>query len=427
LFVPKNKYTKKHWEPDKLNGKMKKQSFSYLAIAIIAISVAFTSCKKEDTLDTEQGANFTVGDGLSATTAYEINTPEKLVRLAKLVNAGDTDYNNKYYKLTANIDLSAYGTNFNDGRGWIPIGNSYGFIPDILVHPFRGNFDGNGFVVSNLFINDSISRFAGLFGDIQGGTIKNLGVINVNITGKNYVGGVAGSVYMGKVTNCYSIGTVSGNDYVGGVVGAVHGGYNNSVTDCYATGTVNGNNYVGGVAGAVSGSFNFISSATNCYSTGAVNGNNYVGGVFGYVETCDITNCHAKGAVNGKNNYIGGVTGYVDNGIVTDCYATGEVKGNNYVGGITGYIFDSGIANCYATGAVNGKNNWVGGVAGSVSYSIVTNCYAKGNVSGGNNWVGGVVGEAKGSGIANCYATGAIKGNRGVGGIAGYIFDSSIF
>jgi hypothetical protein len=66
---------------------------------------------------------FAGGDG-SQGDLYQIATAAQLAKLAELVNAGDTDYNSRYYQLISDIDLSSYGasnTGFNSGKGWIPI------------------------------------------------------------------------------------------------------------------------------------------------------------------------------------------------------------------------------------------------------------------------------------------------------------------
>ena len=81
------------------------------------------------------------GTGLSYTTAYEINTPAQLARLAELVNRGEIIVGT-FFKLTADIDLSAYGSRFNNGKGWIPIGN--------FTNQFSGHFNGNNHTVIGL-------------------------------------------------------------------------------------------------------------------------------------------------------------------------------------------------------------------------------------------------------------------------------------
>jgi hypothetical protein len=76
------------------------------------------------------------GNGTSQVQAYEISTPEQLAQLAYNVNAG-SDYSNKYFKLTADIDLL--------GKEWTPIG--YRFYPG-AERGFNGIFDGNNKTIS---------------------------------------------------------------------------------------------------------------------------------------------------------------------------------------------------------------------------------------------------------------------------------------
>ncbi len=244
---------------------------------------------------------------------YMITTAEHLTLLADLVNA-DTYPNpvwaNKYYQLSADIDLSDYGkgAEFNSGNGWIPIGGR-------LSNRFYGNFDGNGKNITGLYMStNAIKNFFGLFGIVDGGIIQNLGVVDVNITGDfYYVGGVAGYVGGGGITNCYTTGVITGYSYVGGIAGHVNS--NGSVTECYSKNIVNGNDQVGGIVGYV-----YFGNVTNCYSTGTISGNNCIGGVVGNVEFGSVAYCYSTGAISGNNGLVGGVAGVVS-GIVINCAA----------------------------------------------------------------------------------------------------------
>jgi hypothetical protein len=315
---------------------------------------------------------------------YQINTADKLAKLSELVNTGDTNYNDKYYKLTANLDLSVYGENWDNGKGWTPVGTE--------THPFKGIFDGNDNKISGIFINRT--GYTGLFGFVNGGMVQNLGLLEVSIIGGNRVGGIAGSVGVGgSVTNCYATGTVSGNAFVGGIAGSVEVG--GSMTNCYVTGAVSGGGYVGGIAGDVYGSM------INCFATGAVSGVDRVGGVAGsIVYPGSVTDCYATGTVSG-NAFVGGVTGFVSVS-VTNCYTTGTVSGNAFVGGVAGYLdWFGSVTNCYATGAVSG-DSVIGGVAGYVEVnSSVTNCAALNPSISGNSNVGRVAGDDKDGSLTN--------------------------
>jgi len=191
--------------------------------------------------------------------------------------------------------------------------------------PFTGSFNGNAHIVSHLTITGE--DYLGLFGRLgPGAEVKDLGVVDVNITGSgDYVGGLVGWKG-GTLTRCHSTGTVSGSGYfVGGLVGSNNG----TVTQCYSASAVSGTDFVGGLVG-----YNNEGSLTNCYSTGAVVGVWGVGGLVGY-------------------NYYGSA--------VTNCYSTGAVTGNTDVGGLVGWSADI--------------DRWV-------PVTIVTNCFWDTQTSG---------------------------------------------
>ncbi|WP_075317861.1 PL29 family lyase N-terminal domain-containing protein [Bacteroides togonis] len=206
--------------------------------------------------------------------------------------------------LAADITLPTVAEGENN---WTPIGtNGYS-------KRYTGTFDGGGHTITGLTINQSGTDHVGLFGCIGGrGTVKNLTLENVNITGHDNVGGVVGSTddYLNIVTGCTVSGTVSGNSNVGGVVG-----YNNSsVSGCTASGDVTGmGNNVGGVVGYNN------SSVTACYhASGSVSGANFVGGLVGYTDL--MTACYnASGDVTSKGDFVGSVAGY-NSSIITACY-----------------------------------------------------------------------------------------------------------
>jgi len=284
------------------------------------------------------------GTGTSANDPYIIDTPERLARLATYVSAGTAPYANAgmYYKLTENISLSAYGAAFNLGRGWIPIGTDNN-------RPFKGHFDGNGKIVSGLYINNTTVDYAGLFGYINsGGSVKNLGVEGV-VTGSNNVGGLASRIMdRASISNCYSSVKVTGNNYVGGLVAYIYDTRTPETADC--------------------------ASVSNCYTTGAVSGNTSVGGLVGEMNRGRITNCYATGLVTGTitgNRYVGGVAGsLVQIPRIANCAALNpSVTGSGSIGRVSANNDGSQLTNNVAwegmtlngvtvnTGAANGNNH----------------------------------------------------------------------
>lgn len=269
---------------------------------------------------------------------FTLSTGEDLAGLAKIVNNGTDDFWGKTVRLANDIDLSAYGKNHNGGKGWVPIGNE--------AAPFRGIFDGGRKSVSGLYINDTTLNCAGLFGYINGGTVRNLGVVDVEVSGGGNladseadVGGVGGVVgeSRGNVDDCHTTGTVRGERaYTGGVAGLVYG----RVANCYSAATVSGSYCVGGVVGN--------GDADKCYATGAVSGGGSLGGVVG---AGSAANCYAMGAV-GSNGFSPTVGGVVGHGSATNCYATGAVGGiatsHYHLGGVVGVAYWSTVTNCAA-------------------------------------------------------------------------------
>jgi len=393
------------------------QLFSYSVIAFISITSA--------------NAQFSGGDGSSGN-PYIISTSAQLAQLATFVNAGNTTYNNKHYKLQNDIDLSEYGEGsaFNNGKGWIPIGKRYSTSPG-EYYQFYGNFDGDNNKITGLYLNDATLMWAGLFGRLQGGTVQNLAVEDANISGSGFVGAIAAYPdNESKVTNCYSSGTMTTSDSgIGGIAGWVDNG--SDVIDCYSSCTVISTGslslYIGGVvgliqsyssitgcyftgevissyalAGGVIGSAGYYSKVSNCYSTGNVKGNFAIGGVVGQVQNwTPIVNCYATGNIEG-NSDVGGVVGTIYNtSYVSDCYSSATVTGLGRIGGIVGYQYFNEqydgdqvtIENCYSFGAIRGTQNNTGGIAGNIDKCYMANCAALNpSVNGTGNNTGRVVG-----------------------------------
>ena len=311
------------------------------------------------------------------------------------------------YELTADIDLDV--DPYNTGAGWEPIGT--------VRAEFTATFEGNSNTISGLFINRSTTAYAGLFSDVdRAGVIQNVGLVDTDVTGSDYVGGLAG-YNSGTITASYAMGAVSGNKYVGGLVGR-NGG---TIEYSRATGTVSGtDNQIGGLVGTNTGTIEAS------YATGVVSEGQTVGGLVGTNWNGTIEASYATGAVSG-NDYVGGLVGDQSGGMIEASYATGTVSGNNYVGGLVGYQGRGTIEVSYATGAVSGNNYYVGGLVGSQARGAIEASYATGAVSG-NRYVGGLVGshgllgDQSGGTIEASYATGTVSGNNDSGGLVGANF-----
>jgi len=141
-----------------------------------------------------------------------------------------------------------------------------------------GEFDGNGHKIRNSSVDSGFVLQLGLFGYLaSSGTVSEVGVENVNITGFSFVGGLVG-LSMGTVNNSYATGSVNGYSNVGGLVGKNEG----TVSNSYSTGSVTGEVRVGGLVGWHCNPEE--GAVTDSYSTGSVNGENSVGGLVGVNE-----------------------------------------------------------------------------------------------------------------------------------------------
>ncbi|MEV9499575.1 beta strand repeat-containing protein [Aliarcobacter butzleri] len=174
---------------------------------------------------------FNSGYGTSA-------NPYTITNWTQLQNINNSNIltQNYYFNLLNNLNNSTAGYIGNTGAGWNPIGN--------YLNNFNGTFDGKGFTISDLYINRLSQSYIGLFGWISG-TIKNLGLVDENITGNSAVGGLVG-INNGTIQNSYATGLVTGSgSTIGGLVGQNYGTIQNS----YASNLITGNNYVGGLVG----------------------------------------------------------------------------------------------------------------------------------------------------------------------------------
>ena len=242
---------------------------------------------------------------------YSISSAEELAKLAAMTDNGGIGENTEFV-LANDIDLSVYST----GEGWTPIGSP--------SKKFTATFDGNGHVVSNLYIYRPNDNNQGLFGWASNADIKNVGLENVDVTGDCNVGGLVGNGSNSIISNCYATGDVVGGGWVGGLVGE---GSSSTISNCYATGSVTGTRTYSNVGGLVGYGQNRIIISSS-YSTGSVTGNNNVGGLLGWSNYGTINNSYSTGTVTGNAN-VGGLLGYggvtLDNAYYTD--TTGQTNG----------------------------------------------------------------------------------------------------
>ena len=159
----------------------------------------------------------------------------------------------RHYVLRDNISLSS---------NWTPIPS------------FSGTFNGDGHTISNLTTSGAARQ--GMFREIlSGGEVRNLGLLNVSISGASEAGGGIAGVNEGLITNSFVIGgTISGAgsfSNIGGIVGVS----SETVTFCYADVILDGTGaFFGGIAGQSSGILSNSVVVTSTVINGASPGPN---------------------------------------------------------------------------------------------------------------------------------------------------------
>ena len=276
-----------------------------------------------DSWDGTVASGFAGGKGTSDD-PYLISTSAQLAYLAQQVNGG-TSYAGEYFRQTENFDLA--------DKKWTPIGSS-------PSQAFRGHFDGGNKGVYCLNV-DITGSYAGLFGYIRSGSVRNVGVFSgaVKSTGYN-VGGIVGAlVGNSSMENCTASVNVSGKANVGGLVGSISG---STVSNChFLSGEITGignDNYsdsYGGIVGIAQSSINTVS---DCSANASVKGRQYVGGLCGWFGNEDhvFSKCTMKGSVTVTDGSCGGLVGYISGskGKFETCQFEGSINREGGAGSI---------------------------------------------------------------------------------------------
>ena len=247
---------------------------------------------------------------------YLITTPAELAWVAEQVNSKTEYFAGKTIKLMNDIDLS--------GSYWTPVGN----VNDYPTVTFKGTFDGQNHVISNLTASDDAAVYAaaGLFGSITG-TVKNVTLKNVNIRSTHYAGAVVGysSTNGATIENCH-----------------VDGGTITTVPE---------------------------------YTGSAYDNGDKAGGIIGYYVTSDkVTNCSAKNLTITAYRDFGGIVGCGPESGMTDC----SVENITLVQDNTNGYKTEAITTVGALGGrdvTNGNQPYDGEFASKVTKKVVGNAY----------------------------------------------------
>ena len=253
---------------------------------------------------------------------YVIANLNNLYWLATQVNSS-TSFFGKYFVQNADIDASGTASWFS-GAGWLPIGDANAYTL------FDGSYDGQNHKIDGLFIDRSSDDYVALFGGlISGGTIENLGLTNVSITGQNYISAlVAYLEEPSTITNCYSTGSISGSFYGAGIL-ADNWNTGNSLNQCYSSCTISCEGVVGGLVGNNMGVISNSYATGNVTASGNYDGCGHAGGLIAY-NTGTVDKCYAIGLVTCVytiTGYYGGLVGRSEGGSSTNSFWDTQTTG----------------------------------------------------------------------------------------------------
>lgn len=306
-----------------------------------------------------------VWDGSSSDTSFLFNgnglsnDPYIITNGAQLHGILERDgWRNQYFKLANSIDLG--------GHEWTPIGNS--------TTPFKGHFDGNGYTIYGLSIQNDVNGYAGLFGKVEGSKISGLSVNNANISNQSsntgiICGELAGG---GVISNCSVYGgsvSTSSSSSQSSSAGGICGLYSSesTINNCNVRGISIKGGYVGGICGQGAGKIEnckvYDTQMTADWSGGgivSVAKDLYYSDIESTIKNCVIYNSELY--CTSEATYAGGLIAFTDNLQVnaSDCSANLDIhlaksQGHNlYAGGLIGYVKQfqrsANLKNCHFNG-----------------------------------------------------------------------------
>lgn len=199
----------------------------------------------------------------------------------RYISENSTMWVDMYYLQTADIDATAT-QNWNSGLGFKPLGqvlvelipDDFGhYYPVDVFYPFNSYYDGANHSISNLFINRADDKYIAFISNQSSGYVQNLNLIDADISGFRYVGGLVGSSGT-LINNCSVTGNVySYNRFAGGIA------------SCLENGTISNSSFVGNVEAVVSYASLLvykiaIGTISNCAVEGSVTASDFAAGIF---------------------------------------------------------------------------------------------------------------------------------------------------
>lgn len=309
-----------------------------------------------------------------------------------------------------------------------------------------GNIGGlAGYVTGSLDIQDCINKsdlnginVGGLVAIVDGKVLisnsKNSGLITASESAGGLIAIRNSSAEVVQFVDCFNNNSVTGKDYVGGLAGKIVSSYDNGVScvvnNCQNTGRITGSTYVAGLIGFIDAKSSTIQGVNGeITNTGSINANgDYSGSIVASIkaETIELTNLNNIAKVTSKGSFAGGIIGFVDcsNSLIANNIANaGDIEVSNslasYVGGIFGFVGTEIIAN-----EITGNFTQKLYSSGSQSVVELNNITNSGLITANNySFVGGMAGVM----IANNVQAVDILNSRNVtglnyvGGLFGYV------
>lgn len=296
---------------------------------------------------------------------YQIENGNQLLVFQSIVNGtnGQTQNPAACAELTKDIDMRSIAN-------FAPIGTE--------TASYIGTFNGNGHNISGLSVSgsDYVGLFGYVNGaTIQYINLCDSQITATNAGGiDTSTGGIVGfATGPTKIENCSTNNIkidAANSRHIGGIIG--RGEASTKISNCTNTSSFGGTYNVGGIAGSLYGG-----SITNCGNSGdlpAAQASSCVGGIVGLTSSGQISTCYNTGKVTGGSNAdVGGIVGtsYFSFSI-SDCYNVGAVQGG-LIGGIAGSAYGT-FRYCYNTGAVT-SSPYSGGVIGDNAGITIDHCY----------------------------------------------------
>jgi hypothetical protein len=227
---------------------------------------------------------------------------------------------------------------FNSGEIFSPIG--FG-AEGVNTNSFNGNYDGNGYSISNITIDPQYvaggNTGFGLFGKCYKATIKNVTVNNITINDSyspshnNFCGGICGIMFLSNIENCSIVNSeINSTFFSGGICGYA---VQSSVYQCQSV-----DNLIKSLdnSGGIVGNLVTQSRCKECYSrSDDIIGTNYTGGVVARIATTTfVENCYSGSHIKSTSGTRGGLIGGCLSG-VTNCYSSTLIDGTG--GGLIGW------------------------------------------------------------------------------------------